>query len=145
MAMTNYAQNTLTDFIFRGQTFAPPTVWYVALWTTAPTSVAGSGVEVVGGNYSRIGIASTLTNWAGTQGSGTTSLSTGNSGTTSNNIVITYAAPTGNWGTVVGISLFDALSGGNNWFFNTLATPKSINSGDSAPYLPISALQNIFN
>jgi hypothetical protein len=85
-------------------------------------------------------VTSSLANWAGTQGAGTTVASNGTSGTTSNNNAITFAAPTASWGSIVGMGLFDAATGGNEWVYGTLSTPKTVNSGDPAPSFAAAAL-----
>jgi len=138
-AMTDYLENKIIDWLLRGQSFTPPSTVYVALFTAAPTD-AGGGTEVSGGSYARVGVACTLSNWAGTQGAGTTTASTGSSGTTSNNVAITFPAPTANWGTVTAFGLFDAPTGGNLLIYGNLNTPKTINNGDAAPSFAAGAL-----
>jgi hypothetical protein len=139
-AWTDYAENKIVDAVFRGQPLNAPATFYAALLTTADNDAGTARVEVSGGSYARVAITSSLANWAGTQGAGTTVASTGASGTTSNNIAIQFPAPTANWGTVVGMSLFDAATGGNEWVYGALATPKTINSGDGAPSFTIGSL-----
>jgi hypothetical protein len=128
-AMSDYLENKLIDQIFRGQAFTFPATVYIGLLTAAPTD-AGGGTEVTGGAYARASIGSSLANWAGTQGAGTTVASSGTSGNTSNNAVISYATPTASWGTVTHFGIYDALSGGNLLFWGTLTTAKTINIGD---------------
>jgi hypothetical protein len=127
-ATSNYAQNKLLDQLNRAQTALTPATLYVTLDTTAGTAQA-CGTEVSGGSFARQAITSSLANWAGTQGAGTTSASSnasGTSGTTSNNNPITFPAPTANWGTIVGFCIFDAASGGNLLFYAPLTTPKTV-------------------
>jgi hypothetical protein len=138
-AMTDYLENKIIDWLLRGQAFTPPSTVYVGLFTTAPTD-AGGGTEVSGGSYARVAVACTLSNWAGTQGAGSTTASTGSSGTTSNNVAITFPAPTANWGTVTAFGLFDAATGGNLLIYGNLTTPKTINNGDAAPSFAPGAL-----
>lgn len=138
-AKTDYLENKLIDFIFRGQSFVPPATLYVALFTAAPTD-AGGGTEVSGGSYARVGVGASLANWAGTQSAGSTTASTGTGGTTSNNGAITFPAPTANWGTVVAFGLFDAASAGNLLAYSSLTTSKTINNGDAAPAFAAGAL-----
>jgi hypothetical protein len=138
-AMSNYLQNKVIDWLLRGQTFTPPTTVYVALDTTSGAA-ASCGTEVTGGSYARVAISSSLTNWAGTQGSGTTAASSGTTGQTSNNATITFPAPTANWGSVVGFCVFDASSGGDLLLYAPLTTSKTVNSGDAAPSFAASAL-----
>jgi hypothetical protein len=97
-------------------------------------------VEVSGGSYARVAVTSSLSNWAGTQGSGTTVASSGTSGTTSNNNTITFPAPTANWGTITGVGIFDASTSGNLLFYGALSQSKTVNNGDAAPNFPAAAL-----
>ena len=138
-AKTDYLENALTDFILRGQAFTAPTSVFIALFTGAPSD-AGGGVEVAGGAYARIAVASSLANWAGTQAPGSTVASSGTGGTTSNNNAVTFAAPTANWGVVTHFGIFDALSGGNLLYQAALTTSKTINNGDAAPSFAAGAL-----
>lgn len=99
-------------------------------------------VEVSGGSYARVRVSAAaylaLGDWAGTQSAGSTTSSTGSSGTTSNNGVVTFAAPTANWASgsaQIGASaLFDQPSGAANlYYWAPLNAPKTVNSGDAAP------------
>lgn len=131
-ALSDYAENKLIDFLFRGGTLTPPATWYVALFTGAPGDAA-AGTEVSGGSYARVGLAATAANWASTGGAGTTTNpSAGTSGTTSNNAPLAFATPSADWGTVTHLALFDAPTGGNRWASGALATPQSLPSG--VPY-----------
>lgn len=143
-ALTYYAQNKILDWLFRAQSFSPPATLYVALVTSA-SSASGCGTEVSGGSYARVSITSSLTNWAGTQSAASTTTSTGTSGQTSNNIVLTYAAPTANWGTVVGFCVLDAVTSGNPIFFAPLTVSQTINSGAAAPSFSAAALTYTIN
>ena len=144
-AMTNYVENKLVDQLFRGQAYTFPTTLYLALYTTTPTATAASGVEVTGGSYSRVAITGSLANWAGTQGAGTTVASTGTTGLTSNNTVLTYPAPTAAWGVVNGWGILDAASAGNMVLFGALTVPKTVNNGDAAPSFAAAALSITFS
>lgn len=111
-AFTDYMENKLVDYLFRGQTFTPPASWYVGLDTVSCTETGG-GTEVTGGSYARVSVTNSLANWAGTQSAGSTTASSGTGGTTSNNNAITFPAPTANWGTVVSFRIWDASTAGN--------------------------------
>lgn len=139
-AWTDYAENKIVDAVFRGQPLNAPATFYVGLFTTADNDAGAARVEVSGGSYARVAITSSLANWAGTQGAGTTVASTGTTGTTSNNNSITFPAPTATWGSIVGLGLFDAPTGGNEWAYGALNTPKTVNSGDAAPAFLASTL-----
>jgi hypothetical protein len=141
---SNYLINKVIDFVLRGQTFTAPATVYAALATTTG-SPAACGTEVSGGSYARVAITSSLTNWAGTQGATTTAASSGTSGTTSNNIAITFPSPTANWGTVTEFCIFDASTGGNLLFRAALTSSQAINNGAAAPSFTISALTGTIN
>lgn len=138
-AKSDYLENKIIDWLFRGQTYTPPATLYVGLLTAAPSD-AGGGTEVSGGSYARVGVAGSLANWAGTQSAGSTDASSGTSGTTSNNGAITFPAPTANWGTVTHFGIYDAVSGGNLLYWSALTTSKTINNGDAAPSFAAGAL-----
>jgi hypothetical protein len=132
-AMSNFLENKIIDQIFRGQAYSFPTTLYVGLFTAAPTDTGG-GTEVSGGGYARASVAASLANFAGTQGAGTTSASSGDTGTTSNNASITFVTPGATWGTVSGFGVFDAATGGNLLFYGTLSISKTINQGDTVTF-----------
>jgi hypothetical protein len=138
-AMSDYLENRLLDALLRGQSYSMPTTVYVGL-ATSTGSDATCGTEVSGGSYARVAVTNSLANWAGSQSSGSTVVSNGTSGTTSNNNAITYPAPTGNWGSVVEVCVFDASSGGNLLFRTSLTASKTVNNGDAAPSFAAAAL-----
>lgn len=138
-AMTNYLENKIVDWLFRGQAFTPPATMYVALFTAAPSD-AGGGTEVTGGAYARVAVVGSLANWAGTQSAGSTVASSGTGGQTSNNAAVTFPAPTANWGAVTHFALMDAASGGNMLAWAALTNAKTINNGDAAPSFPAGTL-----
>lgn len=129
---TDYLANKLIDFIFRGQAFAFPASVYEALYTAAPGN-AGGGTEVAGGGYARVAVPCTLEAWAGTQGPGTTTASSGTGGETSNNAAINFPAPTANWGTVTHAGTLDGTGAANLLFYGALSVPKDVYAGGAAP------------
>ena len=149
-AMSDFLENKLIDWLFRAQAIGitgasaaagtGPTTLYVALYTANPSDTGG-GTEVTGGSYARVAVTSSLANWAGTQAAASTTASSGTSGTTSNNNAITFPAPTANWGSVTGVGILDASTGGNLLFFGALGTAKTVNSGDPAPSYAAGQLQ----
>lgn len=138
-SLSNYWQNHIIDFLLRAQSLTAPATIYVALDTTAG-SASACGTEVSGGSYARVAVTSSLANWAGTQGAGTTVASSGTSGQTSNNNAITFAAPTAGWGTIDGFCFFDASTSGNELLYAALTTNKTVNNGDAAPSFAAGAL-----
>lgn len=96
-------------------------------------------VEPSGSNYARVGVAASLANFAGTQGATSTSASTGISGTTSNNVVITFPAPGASaWGNVWAVQTYDAATGGNCLYVAPMPSVQYINANSSAPLINIS-------
>lgn len=141
-AMSDFLENKLIDWFFRGQAIGitgasaaagtGPTNLYYGLLTAAPSD-AGGGTEVSGGSYARVAVASSMANYANTQASGTSVASTGASATTSNTNPITFPAPTANWGVASHFGIYDAATGGNLLWHGALSVPKTINNGDAAP------------
>lgn len=147
-AFTDYAENKILDFLFRGQALTGingatatagtgPSNLYIGLLTAAPTD-STTGTEVTGNNYARVGVASSLTNWKSTQNDNTAS--TGTSGATSNTNIITFNTPTpAGWGTVTAVGIYDSASNGNLLIYSTLTVSKTINAGDTVTF-PAGAL-----
>jgi hypothetical protein len=142
-------ENAFIDWFFRAQAIGltgasaaagtGPTALFVALLTAAPSDTGG-GTEATGGSYARVSVTSSLTAWAGTQSAGSTTASSGTGGQTSNNAAITFPAPTGSWGVVTHLGIYDATTAGNLLYWVALTTSKTINSGDAAPAFAIGAL-----
>jgi len=135
---SDYLENKLIDHLFRTGTFTKPSGLYVALLTAAPSDVGG-GTEVTGGSYARVNLAPLDTNWKATQG-GTSGVSSGTGGLTSNATAITYPAPTANWGTITHFAIYDAASGGNLLIWDALTAARTVLSGDPAPAFAVDAL-----
>ena len=141
-ALSDTLENKLIDWLLRGQAIGitgasaaagtGPATTYAALLTATPSDTGG-GTEVSGGSYARVAVTSSLANWAGTQAAASTTVSSGTGGTTSNNIAITFATPTANWGVVVAVGLYDAASGGNLLIYAAVVPNKTVNNGDPAP------------
>lgn len=117
--------------MWKGTAFTFPATTYVALLTTNPTDDTGTAlVEVTGGAYARQSIT-------GASGWSTIAPVSGGSGTTpekmSNAAVITFPTPTANWGTVVGIALYDAATVGNLLYWASI-TSQVINTGVVASF-----------
>lgn len=130
-SMTDYLENKLIDFLFRGGSFTAPANLYIALYTSAPSD-AGGGTEVSGGNYARQQLNPGASNWYSTQAD-TTATSTGTNGTTGNASTIAWNSVT--WsGTVVAVGICDASSAGNLLFYKSLSASKTIASGDSISF-----------
>ncbi len=87
----------------------PPGYIYVALCDV-------SGVEVSGGNYARV--LTDNSDWGIASG-----------GELVNDVPVTFPAPTGNWGVVSKVKLFDAASGGNELGVDDVVEPQNVIAG----------------
>lgn len=137
-AMTDYLENKILDWLLRGQAYTPPATSYIGLLTAAPSDSA-AGTEVTGGSYARVAVTSNATNWNSSDGDNDAA-SSGTDGTTENDVVVTFPAPTANWGSVTHFGIYDAASGGNLLIHAALSTAKTINNGDAAPSFAVAAL-----
>jgi hypothetical protein len=108
MPFSSYLQNKLVDHAFGSGTFTKPTL-YLAL-TVDGTEVSTSG----GTNYARKATA------AFTVSSNTASLAAD----------VDFDVAGTDWGTINGVALYDAVSGGNLLGTGTLSESKLIETGD---------------
>lgn len=138
--LSDYMENKLVDWLFRAQSFTPPAILYVGLLTADPAD-SGGGTEVAYVGYARVPVTSSLAAWAGTQGDGTTSASSGSSGVTSNNAEIDFPVPAADVGTpVTHFAIYDAATSGNRLIegviTNVSGTPvsKSLTGGDDVTF-----------
>lgn len=113
MPFTNYWKNRAHDFLSRGQAFVPAANRWLGIFVAMPTA-AGGGTEAAYSGYARQAYNPTLANWSGTQGAGTTAVSSGTSGLISNNVALVWSAalPSALSG-VCAVGEFDALTAGN--------------------------------
>lgn len=154
-AWSDFAENKLIDWFFRAQALgiagasagagSGPTTLYIGLFTANPSDVGG-GTEVTGNAYARVGVASGLSAWDNTQQASSSAVSSGTTGTTRNQAVITFPTPTpSGWGTVTGVGIFDAASGGNLLMWSALTASKVINALDAVTFPPNSLVFQIDN
>lgn len=107
--LTDYAENKLVDMI-RAQAWTLPANLYAALASAASDSAV---TELTGTGYARVGIVRGLANWAGTQGAGTTTASSGTGHGSSNNAAVNFGTSGSAWGTANYVVLYDAATTGN--------------------------------
>lgn len=138
-ALSDFAENKLVDHLFRAQAWSLPASVYIALFTAAPSD-AGGGTEVSGGGYARVAVSRSTSAFSGTQSAGSTTASSGTGGVSSNNSAITFPTPSGNWGTITHVGIFDASSGGNLIAHGALSASKVVNTGDAPPVFPAGSL-----
>ncbi len=115
---TDYLENALLDHVLRNTAYTSPTTIYVGLFTTVPADDGTGGVEVSGGSYARQSVA----------------FNAASGGTTANTALVTLPTATASWGTVLGIGLFDASTGGNLLYYGTLTVSKTVGIGDTMAF-----------
>lgn len=118
-SFSDYLELELLDHVFGGSDYTRPATLYIGLFTAAPTD-AGGGTEVTGGSYARAAVTNNATNFPAAS-----------AGAKTNANAITFATATADWGTVVAVGIFDALSGGNLLAWCTV-TSQSVPSGVTA-------------
>lgn len=115
-SFSDYTENLVLTWLFTGSSATRPTVWYVGLFTAAPSDTGG-GTEVTGNGYARVATGTI-------SGSGTST-------TFTNAAAIEFAAASGgNWGSIGWAGVFDASSSGNLLAWAPLSTARTINDGD---------------
>lgn len=118
---SDYLENKLLDHVLGNTAYSAPGTVYVALYTVAPTD-SGGGTEVTGGNYSRVAVTNSGTNWE-----------TASGGLKQNKTAFTFPTASADWGTVLAMGILDAASGGNLLYWATI-TSKIIYNGDTASF-----------
>ena len=112
MSFSNYLETKVLDHVFGATAYTAPATLYVALFTTAPGE-AGGGTEISGSGYARQSVAFTTTG-----------------DTTSNTAAVEFPTASGSWGTISYAAVYDALTSCNQMCYATLASAKTIASGD---------------
>ena len=109
---SNYVENGSLDFWLNGSTdISGPTNVWLALFTTGHGEDGTGGTEVSGNSYARASITPT--------GTDSTRFTVTN-GLAVNSVRVTFAEPTGSWGTVTAAAVYDAVTSGNLLFLVTL-------------------------
>lgn len=110
--LSDYLENKILDHILGTTSYTMPATPYLALYTVAPTD-STSGTEVSGGSYVRQSV----------------SFNASSSGSATNDANVDFTGmPTA---TVVAVAVCDALTGGNILVYGSLASSKSVTSGDT--------------
>ena len=114
---STYLSQNVINSTLRGVAFSVPSTLYLAVFSSDPTDNNVTANEVAGAWYARQATGA----WAAPVGSGNA---------TSNNSQIQYNAVTGSSVTVSHYGIYDAPTGGNLLYSDTLTTPKTLNVGD---------------
>lgn len=125
---TDYTNNKVLDLIFSTTAYTPPATLYIGL-SLFTANKNGVIAEPSGGAYSRVSLANNATNFPAAS-----------AGTKSNATLITFPAPTADWGTIYSLFVADAPTGGNVLALADLTTPKSVTNGSTAAKVAVGAL-----
>lgn len=118
--LMDYGENQLAEALFRNGTISRPTSWFIALSTTAPNE-DGTNITEPAGNYARQPVdTGASSEWDDPAGGGTTQ----------NSLLIEFLAATVSYGSVGYVLLFDAITGGNAWFWSALDAPVTVDIGE---------------
>ncbi len=133
--LSNATSQSFLDYLLKGVAMSalPSSLW-LALFTTTPNSAGTGGVEVStsGTGYARVELSRAGATWTGP---------TGTNQEYNNTNELVFPVPTGNWGTIVSLGIYDAASNGNLIFTSTIATGKSVALGDGSPRILASQLK----
>lgn len=118
-SFADFLENEILDHVFGAAAYSAPATLYVGLSTTTITDAGGNITEPSGNNYARLAVTNNATNFPAAA-----------AGSKSNGTVLTFATPSGTWGTVVDFFVADAASGGNILAYGTLTASQTISSGN---------------
>ena len=100
-----------------GVAFTPATTYYFGLSTTT-INIDGTGAtEPSGGAYARVALTNDKTSWT-----------TASNGALTNSVAVTFAESTASWGTITYVGMWDALTGGNLWWYDALSPTRTVAS-----------------
>lgn len=119
-AFSNYLRDALNNHLRGGTAYSPAATHYYALMTVMPLASGTGGTEVSGGSYARVAYTNNTSNYPAPSG-----------GQVQNANPIDWGTASGNWGTIVGVCVYDASSGGNLIGLALLTTTTTINTGNS--------------
>lgn len=116
MRASNFLEEAILNYFFRGQAVSRPTNLYLALYKTNPTD-SDTGSEVTGGGYARQVVSFSAPSQQGDRG------------TITNANSIEFAQATGDWGEIAYFGIRDAKEGGNLLVYGTFNKPQTVNEG----------------
>lgn len=116
MRASNFLEEAILNYFFRGQAVSRPTNLYLALYKTNPTD-SDTGSEVTGGGYARQVVSFNSPSQQGDRG------------TITNANTIEFAQATGDWGEFAYFGVRDAKDGGNLLVYGIFNKPQTVNEG----------------
>lgn len=114
--LSDYAENLVVTWLLTDESVTRPIAWYVGLYTAVPSD-SGGGTEVSGNGYARQEL-----------GGSSSGSDVSNAGE------LTFTASGGDWGTVVAVGIFDALTSGNLLLWKALSPTVTVGDGQSFVY-----------
>ena len=125
-AFSDYLEDALVDHIFANTDYSRPATIYVSLHTESAED-DGTGAEVSGGDYARLGIdTGASTEWT------VEDEPSGGGRQAKNTSELTFTEASADWGTVSHFGLWDAASAGNLLFHGALPSSVEVASGSTA-------------
>ena len=112
---SDYLKDEVLDHLWGATTFTPPATLYFGVFTARPSG-SGGGTEVA---ISRISKTNNTTTW-----------SAASSQVKRNAVIVDWGTAASDWGSILGIGIFDASSGGNLLAYGDLSTPRTILTGN---------------
>lgn len=122
-AFTDYFEEALLKHIFTSTNWTKPSNYYIALFTAITDKETGQVTEVSGGGYSRVAVSAT----------------SGFTWDSANKVIknaaeIAFPTATSDWGTIVGVGIYDAATGGNLLICANLEQSKTVNADDQIKF-----------
>ncbi|ETR66384.1 MAG: hypothetical protein OMM_12858 [Candidatus Magnetoglobus multicellularis str. Araruama] len=126
---SNYGANKIADHLFGSTSLGLPSTWYVAVSSTAPQADGTGVTEPTDGAYTRIAITNNKTNFGSAV-----------AGTLSNLVEKSFPESTIDQGTLTHWVIYDALTGGNYWYYGELTNSRNVEIA-TVLKLPVGELQ----
>lgn len=125
--MSTLEERRILDAVFGGQTLTLGATVYFGLFLSLPDDSGATGLEVSGNGYARVPIANTTVSFANA------TTSAGFVTSKWNAVAINFNQDiTSDWGQVIGLGVFDALSSGNMLWLADITPFRTIQVGDTA-------------
>lgn len=117
--ITTYSANRVMDYNFGSTAYSGglPATYYFGLSTTTINFDGTGATEPTGGSYARVAFTNNKTNFG-----------TASNGILTNATAVTFAESSASWGTITYVGMWDALTGGNIWWFDVLSPSRAVAS-----------------
>ena len=117
MDITFKLGNRILDYNFGGTSYVALATMYFGLSTTTIQIYGSVATEPSSGAYARVSFTNNKTNWG-----------TASNASLTNSVAITFTESTASWGTITTVGIWDALTLGNVYWFDTLTPSRSVAS-----------------